>query len=241
MRRLLFVISIAAIAALVTVPSFAGAASPSTWKVYNYNSSGQSLSPTPATSTAASNATFNFQQNVYTAQLLTSAKELTGNLTGGTVNATLTVSGVNGTFVDQNGGGCTPDSQTVRLFFKAPPVLGAHPRSVRSACRSAAAVSSRTASRQPTGAAPSRSPTSPTNSDRASSRGHRLLARGEGEGNGSVPVRGSRGTLVVNQLIWGFRSRRRTSRRLSGCYRSRPRSGRSTFAAAVRVPGGFYA
>ena len=120
MRRLLFVISIAAIAALVTVPSFAGAASPSTWKVYNYNSSGQSLSPTPATSTAASNATFNFQQNVYTAQLLTSAKELTGNLTGGTVNATLTVSGVNGTFVDQNGGGCTPDSQTVRLFFSTP-------------------------------------------------------------------------------------------------------------------------
>jgi hypothetical protein len=120
MRRLLFVISIAATAALVTVPGFAGAASPSTWKVYNYNSSGQSLAPTPATSTAADNATFNFQQNVYTAQLLTSAKSLTGNLTGHTVNATLTVSGVTGTFVDQNGGGCTPDNQTARLFFSTP-------------------------------------------------------------------------------------------------------------------------
>jgi hypothetical protein len=30
------------------------------------------------------------------------------------------VSGVTGTFVDQNGGGCTPDNQTVRLFFSAP-------------------------------------------------------------------------------------------------------------------------
>lgn len=120
MRRLLFVVSIAAIAALVTVPGFAGAASSSTWKVYNYNSSGQSLSPTPATSTGTDNATFNFQQNVYTAQLLTSAKAFTGDLTGQTVNATLTVSGVNGTFVDQNNGGCTPDNQTVRLFFSTP-------------------------------------------------------------------------------------------------------------------------
>jgi hypothetical protein len=120
MRRLLFAISIAAIAALFTVPGFAGAASPSTWKVYNYNSSGQSLAPTPATSTGADNAAFNFQQSVYTAQLLTSAKALTGNLTGHTVNATLTVSGVTGTFVDQNGGGCTPDNQTARLFFSTP-------------------------------------------------------------------------------------------------------------------------
>jgi hypothetical protein len=30
------------------------------------------------------------------------------------------VTGVTGTFVDQNGGGCTPDNQTVRLFFSSP-------------------------------------------------------------------------------------------------------------------------
>jgi hypothetical protein len=117
MRRLLFITSIAAIAALVTVPSFAGAASSTAWKVYNYNSSGHSITPTSATSTSADNASFDFQQNVYTAQLVTTAKTLVGNLTDETVNATVTVSGVTGTFVDQNGGGCTPDNQTVRLFF----------------------------------------------------------------------------------------------------------------------------
>jgi hypothetical protein len=119
MRRLLFVMSIAAIAALVTVPSFAGAAS-SPWKVYNYNPSGQSLQPVAATSSAAGSASFGFQQNVYTAQLLTTAKAFTGDRTGNTMTATVTVSGADGTFVDQNGGGCTPDSQTVRLFFSSP-------------------------------------------------------------------------------------------------------------------------
>lgn len=118
MRRLLFVVSIAAIAALVTVPSFAGAAS-SPWKVYNYNPSGQSLQPVAATSSAADSASFGFQQNVYTAQLLTSAKAYTGDRTGDMMTATVTVSNA-GTFVDQNGGGCTPDSQTVRLFFSSP-------------------------------------------------------------------------------------------------------------------------
>lgn len=117
MRRLLFVASIAAIAALVTVPSFAGAASSTAWKVYDYNSSGHSITPTSATTTGADNASFNFQQNIYTAQLVTTAKGLIGNLTGDTVNANVAVSGVTGTFVDQNGGGCTPDNQTVRLFF----------------------------------------------------------------------------------------------------------------------------
>jgi hypothetical protein len=120
MKRFVFAISIAAIAALFTLPALAGAANSPAWKVYNYNPSGQALAPSPAVSSAADNASFNFQQNVYTAQLLTSAKALTGDLTGGTVNAMLTVTGVTGTFVDQNGGGCTPDNQTVRLFFSTP-------------------------------------------------------------------------------------------------------------------------
>lgn len=83
-------------------------------------SSGHALAPTPATSSDAGSASFNFQQNVYTAQLLTSAKALTGDLTGGTMNATVAVSGVIGSFLDQNNGGCTPDNQTVRLFFSSP-------------------------------------------------------------------------------------------------------------------------
>ena len=120
-----FVIAAVALIAFAAV-ALLGAATPglasnsSTWKVYNYNSSGQALMAKSATSTGIDNASFNFQSNVYTAQLLTSAKESTGNLTGGTMNATLNVSGVNGTFQEQNGGGCTPETQTVRLFFSTP-------------------------------------------------------------------------------------------------------------------------
>jgi hypothetical protein len=108
--------SIAAIAALTIVPSFAGAANSSTWKVYNYNSSGHSITPTSATSTGSDNASFNFQPDVYTAQLVTTAKSLIGDLTNDTIAATVMVSGVNGTFVDQNGGGCGT-APNVRLFF----------------------------------------------------------------------------------------------------------------------------
>jgi hypothetical protein len=36
------------------------------------------------------------------------------------MTATVTVSGVTGTFQDQNGGGCLPDNQTVRFFFSTP-------------------------------------------------------------------------------------------------------------------------
>jgi hypothetical protein len=119
MRKILLIAATAAMLALVAAPGFAGAASSTAWKVYNYNPSGQALQPVAATSTAAGNATFNFQQNVYTAQLLTAAKAYTGDRTGNTMTATVTVSNA-GTFVDQNGGGCTPDNQTVRLFFSSP-------------------------------------------------------------------------------------------------------------------------
>lgn len=120
-----FVFSAAALCAFAAI-ALVGAATPgfasttSTWKVYNYNSSGQALTAKSASSTGADNASFNFQPNVYTAQLLTNAKTSTGNLTNATMSATLTVSGVSGTFQEQNGGGCTPDSQTVRFFFSTP-------------------------------------------------------------------------------------------------------------------------
>jgi hypothetical protein len=64
-------------------------------------------------------ASFNFASNVYTGLLATGSDALTGNLTGKTVSATVSVSGMNpgATFQEQNGGGCTPDHQTVRLYF----------------------------------------------------------------------------------------------------------------------------
>jgi hypothetical protein len=120
-----FVIAAAALCAFAAV-ALVGAATPgfaansSAWKLYNYNPSGQALSSTQVTGSTTAAASFDFQQNIYTAQLLTSAKASTGDLTGGTMNATLSVSGVTGTFQDQNGGGCTPDNQTVRFFFSTP-------------------------------------------------------------------------------------------------------------------------
>lgn len=118
MKRL--TIGMVAIMAALGMTAVAFGGSSSAWKVYNYNPSGQSLQPVAATGSASDSASFNFQSNVYTAQLLTSAKAFTGDRTGKTMTATVTVSGVTGSFVDQNGGGCTPDSQTVRLFFSSP-------------------------------------------------------------------------------------------------------------------------
>jgi hypothetical protein len=63
---------------------------------------------------------FNFRPGTYTALVVTNDKSLTGDLTGKTLSDTVTVSGVNGTFQDQNDGGCTPDRQSVRLYFTSP-------------------------------------------------------------------------------------------------------------------------
>jgi hypothetical protein len=65
-------------------------------------------------------ASFNFaSNNVYTGLLATDSDAFAGDLTGKTVSATVSVSGMNpgATFQEQNGGGCTPDNQAVRLYF----------------------------------------------------------------------------------------------------------------------------
>jgi len=41
-------------------------------------------------------------------------------LSGKTLNANVSWTGVTGTFQEQNGGGCTPDAQYVRLYFASP-------------------------------------------------------------------------------------------------------------------------
>jgi hypothetical protein len=66
---------------------------------------------------------FNFSSG-YVALLTTTDKSFTGDLTGKTVSATINVSGVTGKFEDQNGGGCTPDNQTVRFYFTSPSASG---------------------------------------------------------------------------------------------------------------------
>jgi hypothetical protein len=112
--------SAALVAAFVGISSSASAAN-SAWTQYYYNSSGHALKATAATSTAADSASFNFAPGVYTALLTTNAKAFTGDLTGTTMSATVSVTGMTSgaTFVDQNGGGCTPDNQYVRLYFES--------------------------------------------------------------------------------------------------------------------------
>jgi hypothetical protein len=94
-------------------------ATTSTWTEFVYNSSGNALKGVALPDSSGGNATFDFAPGVYTALLTTSDKDMTGDLTGKTLNASVTVSGVTGAFVDQNGGGCTPDNQTVRLYFNS--------------------------------------------------------------------------------------------------------------------------
>jgi hypothetical protein len=106
---------------LVALASAAPAmAGPSSWKVFNYNPSGQALAPVTPASVAGNTVSFNFSANTYTALLATSDNSLTGDLTGKTLNANVSWTGVTGTFQEQNGGGCTPDAQYVRLYFASP-------------------------------------------------------------------------------------------------------------------------
>ena len=103
--------------ALAAAPAMAG---PSSWKVFNYNPSGQALAPVTPASVTGNTVSFNFSANTYTALLATSDNSLTGDLTGKTLNANVSWTGVTGTFQEQNGGGCTPDAQYVRLYFASP-------------------------------------------------------------------------------------------------------------------------
>jgi hypothetical protein len=101
----------------VGVAAPASAAS-SSWNESMYKANGNSLTTAPAT-VSGSTVSFNFSPGTYAALLTTSDKSLTGNLSNSTVNDTVSVTGMDtaASFVDQNGGGCLPDNQSVRFFF----------------------------------------------------------------------------------------------------------------------------
>lgn len=116
MKRLLVGLLVAATATI----GFGSVAFASTgaWTEFVYNSSGNALKGVALPDSSGGNASFDFASGVYTALLTTSDKSLTGDLTGRTLNATVTMSGVTGAFVDQNGSTCgTPPS--VRLYFNS--------------------------------------------------------------------------------------------------------------------------
>jgi len=93
------------------------------WTVYDYNPSGQAIAPRqsassmPAT-TSGDTTTFAFRPDIFTALLTTTDKNLTGDLSTKTLNATVSVSGnATGTFSYQPFG-CGPGIPGfVRLYF----------------------------------------------------------------------------------------------------------------------------
>ena len=101
------------------------------WTVYDYNPSGHAIAPRnspnsqPAT-TSGSTTTFQFKQDTYTALLTTTDASLTGDLSGTTVQDTITVSGDAAGFMTQHGGGdCVGNfPAAVRFYFRSPSASG---------------------------------------------------------------------------------------------------------------------
>lgn len=122
MKRFLVGLMVAAMSA-IGFGSVAFASS-SAWTVYDYNPSGNALAPrvspgsSPATVSGAT-ASFVFLAGTYTALLTTGDKSLTGDLSGKTLVDTVSVTQMDASaqFQEQKGGGCSPDNQSVRLYF----------------------------------------------------------------------------------------------------------------------------
>jgi hypothetical protein len=110
----------------------AAADPPSQWMVFDYNPSGQALTPRnspnsmPATSTDGITWTFQFKPGVYTALFTTTDPSLTGDLLGKTLTDSVAVSGDAASFVTQNGGGDCVNNvpAAVRFYFTAPAASG---------------------------------------------------------------------------------------------------------------------
>src|SRR5437870_4611449 len=103
---------------------------PASWTVYDYNPSGQAISPRvsansmPATTADDGSISFPFKLNIYTALLTTTDKSLTGDLSLKTLSANVEIVDGAGTFQDQHNGGCLPDRKYVRFFFVSPKASG---------------------------------------------------------------------------------------------------------------------
>jgi hypothetical protein len=120
MKRFLVGLIAAAVAAIGFGGVGASAASPN-WKVGYYNTSGQALSMA-TTGAGGGIAAFNFTNQPNTALLVTtqgaSKGDLLGNLSGKTISATFSVSGVSGDFIYGGEPSCGGTTGYVRLFFQ---------------------------------------------------------------------------------------------------------------------------
>jgi hypothetical protein len=113
-----FAVGLLSMAAAIvnTAPALAD----SGWTEYVYNSSGQALMPSEPASVNGNDVSIALSPGQFVALLTTTDPTLTGDLTSKTLTASITVSGDTGTFLEQNGGGCTPDNQYVRFYFTSP-------------------------------------------------------------------------------------------------------------------------
>jgi hypothetical protein len=103
------------------------------WTVFDYNPSGRAIAPRnspnsmPAT-TSDGGVTWqlNFKPSIYTALFTTTGPNLTGNLTGKTLQDTLKLSGDATSFMTQhNGGDCVSNvPAAVRFYFTSPSASG---------------------------------------------------------------------------------------------------------------------
>lgn len=90
------------------------------WTEFVYNPSGQALMPMQPPEVLQNSVRLDFVPGQFIALLTTSDSALTGDLSGTTLTDFVSVQQVTGSVVDQNNGGCTPDSQFVRFYFTSP-------------------------------------------------------------------------------------------------------------------------
>ena len=120
-KRLMFLAALAVAALSVGMTAAFAASSSSNWHIGYYNTSGKALSMAQASSaTSPSLAALNFTNQANTALLVTDQKGsgLLGDLTGKSVTAAATVSGLTGTFTYYGEPSCGGTTAYVRYFFE---------------------------------------------------------------------------------------------------------------------------
>lgn len=122
MRRVAALVASLLLVALATTPVLADS---TTWKVYNYNASGAHLSVQTANVAPDGTVSFTFP-SAPNAAYLTTAKSGTGDLSGGSLSATVAISASEGTTFAPYNDGCS-STATVGLYFQTSSTGGFNP------------------------------------------------------------------------------------------------------------------
>ena len=123
MRRVAALVASLLLVALATTPVLADS---TTWKVYNFNASDAHLSVQTANVAPDGTVSFTFP-SAPNAAYLTTAKSGTGDLTDGSLSATVVISASEGTTFAPYNDGCSPLTATVGLYFQTSSTGGFNP------------------------------------------------------------------------------------------------------------------